>query len=134
MNVLDLLGATMVVIVMNDFDQIVENFFKNYHDRGMKKWAGFYLSDHTQTIEKDTKMRGEVVMKRPEQPLEEISVILLDAFSNHREVDVQLKILDEDGQLPKSVVSFVAGYEQEAVVIAAEQIALDDISSVLISD
>lgn len=79
-------------------------------------------------------MRGEVVMKRPEQPLEEISVILLDAFSNHREVDVQLKILDEDGQLPKSVVGFVAGYEQEAVVIAAEQIALDDISSVLISD
>ena len=28
-----------------NFDKEIQNFFKNYHDRGMQKWGGFFLSD-----------------------------------------------------------------------------------------
>ncbi|MCI1923190.1 MAG: hypothetical protein LKJ64_03860 [Lentilactobacillus buchneri] len=32
---------------------IVNNFFKHdYHDRGMAKWQGFFLSDHTAALKK----------------------------------------------------------------------------------
>lgn len=33
------------------FDQVVADFFAKYQDRGMKKWGGFYLSDHVAKIE-----------------------------------------------------------------------------------
>lgn len=29
----------------NNFNDTVNNFFKNYQDRGMKKWQGFMLRD-----------------------------------------------------------------------------------------
>ena len=41
----------------SEFDKIVEEFFRTYQDRGMKKWAGFYLSDHTAKINRDKKRR-----------------------------------------------------------------------------
>lgn len=31
-------------------DKLIYDFFKNYQDRGMKKWTGFLLSDHTAQI------------------------------------------------------------------------------------
>ncbi|KRN10379.1 hypothetical protein [Liquorilactobacillus mali] len=42
---------------MNDKEKIddafAEYFFKNfYQDRGMRKWQGFFLSDHTQALKK----------------------------------------------------------------------------------
>ncbi|MCG0724137.1 DNA-directed RNA polymerase subunit beta [Lactiplantibacillus plantarum] len=35
-----------------DFDlNIVNRFFRHdYHDRGLMKWQGFYLSDHTAAL------------------------------------------------------------------------------------
>lgn len=33
---------------------VVNDFFKyDYYDRGMMKWAGFYLSDHTTELKKE---------------------------------------------------------------------------------
>jgi hypothetical protein len=29
---------------------------KNYHDRGMMKWAGFYLSEHSGRLENDDRL------------------------------------------------------------------------------
>lgn len=36
----------------SDFDKKVTEFFRTYQDRGMKKWQGFFLSDHTLAIKK----------------------------------------------------------------------------------
>ena len=37
---------------------VVNNFFEHdYHDRGMVKWQGFYLSDHTAALKKMAKER-----------------------------------------------------------------------------
>lgn len=35
------------------FDEVIDTFFKNYQDRGMKKWSGFFLSDHVAAINKE---------------------------------------------------------------------------------
>lgn len=42
-----------------NFDMdVVNNFFEHdYHDRGMVKWQGFYLSDHTAALKKMAKER-----------------------------------------------------------------------------
>lgn len=48
----------------SEFDKRVEEFFRTYQDRGMKKWAGFYLSDHTAKINQEQRRRDKVYEKR----------------------------------------------------------------------
>lgn len=46
----------MKMIFYNDeqANKVAEEFFKyHYHDRGIKKWGGFFLSEHTATLRKD---------------------------------------------------------------------------------
>ncbi|MDF4028935.1 hypothetical protein [Lactobacillus delbrueckii] len=48
-----------------EFDQRVTDFFAHYQDRGMKKWAGFFLSDHTAMINKETRQKRLRTKKKP---------------------------------------------------------------------
>ncbi|GFH41244.1 hypothetical protein [Pseudolactococcus insecticola] len=42
---------------MADIDRTYSKFqeVREYHDRGMLKWQGFYLSEHTAAMEEDEK-------------------------------------------------------------------------------
>lgn len=43
-------------------NEVADQFFKYYyHDRGIKKWGGFFLSEHTAELKKQTaaERRGE---------------------------------------------------------------------------
>ena len=117
---------------MNDFDRKVEQFFKNYQDRGMKKWAGFFLSDHTLKINKDKAKRAMVYQKKPSMNEDEISQLLFKAFSDHYYVQVQLKELDDDGKLKADICGFVEGYQEQLIIISGQKVAIDDINNVTI--
>lgn len=82
-------------LLSKEFDQRVTDFFAHYQDRGMKKWAGFFLSDHTAMINKETRQKS--VPDRAEMSREECGKVLGAAFGNQRPVAVQLKEVDENG-------------------------------------
>ncbi|MBA1393521.1 hypothetical protein EQ500_06515 [Lactobacillus sp. XV13L] len=115
---------------MNDFDKIVLDFFKNYQDRKMKKWVGFFLSDHTVAITRDEKRRASKHPRKQAMSPEEISVQLLKAYGNHCLVHLQVKVVDGDDQLPADVVGFVNGYSDEGIVVDGHKIALEDINHI----
>ncbi|WP_060459749.1 hypothetical protein [Lactobacillus acetotolerans] len=117
---------------MNDnFDQKVENFFRNYQERGMKKWSGFFLSDHSLKINQDNRKRATVYSKKTEMSEAEISKILLQSFSNHYPVSIQLKNLDEDCRFAEDIKGFVEGYSNENMVtISGTAVHLDDINHI----
>ena len=77
-----------------EFDRRVKEFFRTYHERGMKKWSGFFLSDHRVAINADNKDRGQTYAKKSEMTQEEISEVLLKSYSEHYQVSLQLKDLD----------------------------------------
>lgn len=77
----------------SEFDKRVEEFFRTYRDRGMKKWAGFYLSDHTAKINQDKLKRDTVYVKKEPMSQTDIRAMLLRSFGEHRKVSVQLKDL-----------------------------------------
>ncbi|RVU70396.1 MULTISPECIES: hypothetical protein [Lactobacillus] len=113
------------------FDQKVEEFFKNYQDRGMKKWAGFFLSDHTLKINQDKAKRATVYPKKKEMSETEVSELLLKAFSDHYPVSIQLKNLDEDGSFAEDIKGFVEGYTDKNIVVVSEaSVNLDEINHV----
>ena len=106
------MGATPM---SKEFDQRVTDFFAHYQDRGMKKWAGFFLSDHTAMINKETRQKS--VPDRAEMSREECGKVLGAAFGNQR---------------PEEIVGFVQGYAEDKVVIGEHAIALDDLRCVLL--
>lgn len=121
------MGATPM---SKEFDQRVTDFFAHYQDRGMRKWAGFFLSDHTAMINKETRQKS--VPDRAEMSREECGKVLGAAFGNQQLVAVQLKEVDENGDRPEEIVGFVRGYAEDKVVIGDKAIALDDLRCVLL--
>lgn len=117
-------------IMSKEFDKRLDNFFRTYQDRGMKKWQGFMLSDFTSKVGKIDKERAQVYEKKKTMSLESISEILMIAYANRRLVSVQLKQVDIDDKFLPDVVGTVDGYQVDHVVIAGEWIELEDINNV----
>lgn len=113
-----------------EFDKRVDDFFRTYQDRGMKKWQGFMLSDFTSKVGKIDKERAQVYEKKKPMSLESISEILMIAYANHRSVSVQLKQVDNDDKFLPDIVGTVDGYQVDHVVISGEWIELEDINNV----
>lgn len=125
----------MAAMPMNkEFDKKVEDFFKNYRDRGMVKWAGFYLSDHVLKMHKKSKADAYVEVKKAEMSPEEVSKVLLKAFGESRIVSVQMRILNKEGELFWSFQGHVLGVDEDNVMIADHIVEIEEINYIEIID
>ena len=115
-----------------EFDKRVDDFFRNYHDRGMVKWAGFYLSDHVLKMHKKSKADSYIEVKKTEMSLEEVSKVLLKAFGESRIVSVQMRILNQEGDLFRSFQGRVLGVDEDKVMIDDHIVEIADINHVKI--
>lgn len=120
----------LVDIMKNNFDDVVNNFFKNYQDRGMKKWQGFMLSDHIATINRDKEEKTRVYSEKDAMSETEISQVLLRAFANNKVVSVQLKEKTLDKKIQPDVVGLVKGYDGDKIVIGDTEIELGNINHI----
>ncbi|QNQ80977.1 hypothetical protein [Lactobacillus sp. PV034] len=116
----------------DDFDRRIKSFFKNYHDRGMVKWAGFYLSDHTAKINADYQRRTKKIRPRPAMPLSVISEQLLQAFVSHQKVKIQLKIKNIEAQYEPDIEGRVEGYNEDEIIVSGQRIKITEINNILL--
>lgn len=106
---------------IND-DQLVQRFFDHdYRDRGVVKWQGFYLSDHTAALKKQAKQEAKKYPARAQQSMEEISQVLSEAYANGQAVSVQLNNRNLNGEFLPDLVGKVIGYEDEMVYLEGQQ-------------
>ena len=117
----------------NNFNDTVNNFFKNYQDRGMKKWQGFMLSDHIATLNRDKEEKARVYFEKDTMSEVEISQVLLHAFANHKTVLVQLKEKTLDKKVQPDITGIVKGYEDDKIVIGDTEVELGNINNIQIS-
>ncbi|EOS7807716.1 hypothetical protein EL429_RS12370, partial [Enterococcus hirae] len=61
----------------------------DYSDRGRLKWAGFYLSDHTEEIDAENEQRANRNLAKEQMKTEEISKILKTAIMKNRTICIQ---------------------------------------------
>ncbi|WP_413627769.1 hypothetical protein R4B61_00830 [Fructilactobacillus vespulae] len=114
------------------FDQrLVDQFFKyDYHDRGMMKWQGFYLSDHTVAIAKQEKQTKHVVKVKPQQTVIEIKKNLVRAFEKQQSVIIQLNELDQELR-PLEIQTTIKQLDDEIVELdLGSEISIDAIRNV----
>ncbi|MHC5317622.1 hypothetical protein ACYRFS_02560 [Listeria kieliensis] len=104
-----------MVILMNEREKEAEEWLrqvkKTYIDRGMMKWSGFYLSDHTAQMEEESRKRKQIFVAKSEMSLEQIGEVLEEAFSKGRVVSLQMAELNEEhvyeADLTGKVISFL---------------------------
>lgn len=114
----------------NNFNDTVNNFFKNYQDRGMKKWQGFMLSDHIAALNRDKEEKAKEYTEKDTMSENEISQVLLQAFANNKVVVVQLKEKTLDKKIQPDIVGLVKGYEGDKIVIGDNKVELSDINHI----
>lgn len=99
----------------NEAEQLAQHFFiHRYYDRGMLKWQGFFLSDHTAALNWAQHKKPEEL--RAAQEASELSHLLMRAWQSQCLVHIQLNVLDED-HLPLTMDGQVVGVNNDRVVI-----------------
>jgi len=68
-----------------------------YQDRGMKKWAGFFLSEHTAEQEKIQKGLAHINSPKPQMSEQEIGEVLQVARLKNKSVAIQIEAIDNEG-------------------------------------
>jgi len=97
-------------------DKMATTFFQHdYQDRGMLKWGGFYLSDHTSALAK-MHAAEQVEAPLPEQDIAEVSRKLANAWHTKKAVHLQLNVMDDD-QVLKLVDGIVCGINDDQIIL-----------------
>lgn len=94
-------------------EEDVEVFFEKYYvDRGMMKWQGYYLSDHTSmlNVEAENKRQRLNQKIRPQDSKQQIAATIEVAITKCREVVVQINERDQNNQLAEEIQGKILGY------------------------
>lgn len=113
---------------------VVQDFFAHqYRDRGMKKWQGYYLSDHTSALNEQHERYLHPEQRLPEQDVHAVTRVLDAGYRNGRAVTVQTRHVDTNGQLDDMFSGMVQGYQENDVYINDRRVAIDDIRHIWIT-
>ncbi|QIL50698.1 hypothetical protein G7084_04835 [Weissella coleopterorum] len=107
-----------------------KHFFENeYQERGMVKWQGYYLSDHTENVLDYTQQRQNKMNQKlmPGMSQEDISKVLFSAYAKKHSVSVQGKEIVDD-LVPAIISGMVKGYDEDNVYIGSIRIPLESIN------
>lgn len=75
------------------------------------------LSDHAAAINRSKQQIAKVYYRKPTMSEEQASELLMTAYANHRQIAVQLKELDVEGNVQPDIVGFVEGYHVDEIMI-----------------
>lgn len=116
------------------FERLVTDFFANhYHDRGMVKWQGYYLSDHTAALKKQAQDEADRPQPLPQQSQEEVRTLLAQAYATGQSVSVQLLAVDADDQVQPSIVGKLGGTaDGDFVIIGDHHLPIDQLRHVTV--
>ena len=103
-------------------------FVSNYDDRGMAKWMGFYLSEHTSEMEKDNTIRNTIYYRREKMSEIEISSILDTAYRYRYSVIIQLDALNTEGFAFEDVTGVVEGFNGNKLYLSDVETGIQIVS------
>lgn len=105
-----------------------------YHDRGMKKWAGFFLSEHTAEQENIQKGLAHFNPPKPQMSEREISEILQLAIVKNKPVAIQIEAVDSDGNYYDDIIGKLKGSDSIGIYVGNEKVHYDEIRNIQIYD
>ncbi|MBP8751235.1 MAG: hypothetical protein L0G21_10030 [Lactococcus raffinolactis] len=110
------------------------SYGENYQDRGMVKWAGFYLSEHTNTLSNQTVAEKNCPQQKMQMDVDEIGTILSEAQLKNKQVAIQIEERDVNGYYKADTVGFIKGYDELGIFVGGTKIGYDEIRHVEFSN
>ncbi len=106
-----------------------------YKDRGMKKFMGFYLSEHTSTQQEETKQKNITYLPKRQMSEEEVFNILGHAILKNLCVSVQLNERHFNTQsFSKDITGNVRGYSEYLLFLEGSSLPIESIRHVSITN
>jgi len=106
----------------------------DYQDRGLLKWMGFYLSDHTEIINKDKKIRSNVNLAKEQMGSEEIQEVLARSALKRLPVSIQKEARDLEGCYPDDIIGLIEGGDELGLYISGHKVGYDEIRHIELLD
>lgn len=103
-----------------------------YNDRGLLKWLGFYLSDHTELINKEKNIAAKVNQAKRSMESTEIKGVINQAILRQQIVAIQKEERDLNGNYPDDVVGIIEGGDEMGLFISSYKVNYDEIRNIQI--
>ena len=108
------------------------NYGKNYIDRGIVKWTGMYLAEHTAQLEAFQKKEHTLVTQKKQMSSLEIDEIVACAVLKNVAVCIQKEARDLNGHYYPDVIGKIRGYDNRGLFINDEKVDFDEIRHISI--
>lgn len=115
---------------------LINQFLKyDYHDRGMMKWQGFYLSDHTsaRTKKSNEEKSKQALTHAIKMTSHEIAEVINSAIMKSTPVSIDLSTKNIDGTLLDPVTGLIAGWYEDNLIINDAKVNIADIHAIYFS-
>lgn len=106
----------------------------DYNDRGRLKWAGFYLSDHTEEIDADSEQRANYNLAKEQMATEEIAEVLNAAVKKIRSVCIQKEERNAEGYYPDDIIGKILGSDELGIYVGKNKVHYDEVRHVEIQE
>jgi hypothetical protein len=106
---------------------------REYNDRKMAKWIGFYLSEHTTAMKNDNKKQSIVYSMKPTMTPEAITETIQAAILHSKRISVQLNEADQEGHAFEDITGSIAGYDSQSLFLIKENGEVSTVPSELIN-
>ncbi|AEB29818.1 hypothetical protein CAR_c11260 [Carnobacterium sp. 17-4] len=101
-----------------------------YRDRGIKKWAGFYLSEHTAAQEKLTNEKKKFNPQKRQMNSQEITTVINEAVLKNKSIAIQIEAVDQNGHYKDDVVGLVIGGDELGIYVKDTKVDFDEIRNI----
>lgn len=110
------------------------SYGESYQDRGMVKWAGFYLSEHTDTLNDQMTREKNCPQQKMQMDIDEIGKILSEAQRRNKEIAIQIEERDSNGYYKPDTVGVIKGFDELGIFVGNTKIGYDEIRHVAFSN
>ena len=93
-----------------------------YRDRGMKKWAFFFLYEHTAEQEKFQKGLAHTNSPKPQMSEQEIGEVLQIAIIKNKSVAIQIEAIDNEGNCYDDIIGPLKGADSLGFYVGNEKL------------
>ncbi|MBS7576019.1 MULTISPECIES: hypothetical protein [unclassified Enterococcus] len=103
---------------------------RDYHDRGMLKWQGMYLSEQTTMLKQMKEKDCHVVYRYEPMKTRDIMDLLYFAFAHTKPILAQVGEIDLGWNQQDYIIGIVNGFDEEKVFIDNKSYEIEEIEYV----
>lgn len=100
----------------------------------MVKWAGFYLSEHTDTLNDQMTREKNCPQQKMQMDIDEIGTILSETQRRNKEITIQIEERDSNGYYKPDTVGVIEGFDELGIFVGNTKIGYAEIRHVAFSN